>query len=103
MEYVGPILIVAIVGVQYWVTGRFLTELERDNPEKFKEVWPAAESVLAILFPFRFGLLYMIPGTYEYWNLGSVGLRLAKHVKYVTWMLIATILLALGSFVTSIF
>ena len=97
------ILIVAIVGVQYRVTGRFLTELERDNPDKLKEVWTASESVLAILLPFHFGLLYVIPGTYEYWNLGPAGLRLAEQVKFVTWILVALILLAVGTFLTSNF
>ena len=103
MEYVGPNLFVELIVAQYSVTGRFLTELEHDNPDKYKEVWPTSESLLAILFPFRFGLLYVIPGTYEYWNLGPNGLRLAKYVKIVTWILVALILLALGSFVASAF
>ncbi len=103
MEYLGPILFVALVVVQYWVTGRFLTELERDNPDKYKEVWPISESLLAILFPFRFGLLYVIPGTYRHWDLGSNGLRWARQVKVVTWLVVAAILMLLGLFVASIF
>jgi len=103
MEYVVPILIVAVVVALHWVTGRFLTELERDNPEKYKEVWPVSESVLASIFPFRFGLLYIIPGTYEYWELGPEGLRFAKQVKVATWALVALILLALAAFVASVF
>ena len=85
------------------MTGRFLTELERDNPDKYKEVWPVTESLLASIYPVRFGLLYMIPGTYEYWDLGPNGLRLAKQVKVVTWFFVAMILLALGLFVASIY
>lgn len=103
MEYAGPILIVALVIVQHWMTGRFLTELERDNPDKYKEVWPVTESLLAAIYPIRFGLLYMIPSTYEYWDLGPNGLRLAKQVKAFTWFVLAMILLALGFLVASIF
>ena len=102
MEYVGPILFIALVVFQYSVTGRFLTELEHDNPDKYKEVWPTSESLLAILFPFRFGLLYAIPGTYEYWNLGPQGLRLARQLRTATWFLVAAILLALVAFVASV-
>jgi hypothetical protein len=103
MEYTGVILFVALVVVQHWVTGRFLTELESDNPDKYKEVWPASESLLAMLFPFRFGLLYVIPGTYEYWSLGPIGLRLAKQLKVITWFVVAAILVALGLYFASIF
>lgn len=103
MEYVGAILFVILVVAQHWVTGRFLTELESDNPDKYKEVWPVTESLLAIAIPFRFGLLYVIPGTLEFWNLGPNGLRLAKQVKIMTWLVIAAILIPLGILITSIF
>ncbi len=92
MEYAPLAVFVAIVIAQHWVTGRFLAEVERDNPDKYEEIWPRSESLLATLLPFRFGILYVLPGTYEDWNLGPSGSRWAGRVKVVTWLVIFSML-----------
>ncbi len=102
MEYAAVVVIVAIVVAQHWVTGRFLAEVERDNPDKYNEIWPQSESLLAILLPFRFGLLYVMPGTYEYWNLGPTGLRWARRVKVATWLVVFAMLAMLALVVASL-
>ena len=102
IEYAAVVIIVTIVIAQYRVTDRFLAEVERDNPDKYKEIWPQSESLLAILLPFRFGLLYVVSGTYEYWNLGPDGLRWAWRVKVSTWLVVVALLIISSLVVASL-
>ena len=56
---------------------------------------------MAILLPFRFGLLYVIPGTYKFWGLGRNGLEWAARLRVITWFTVAALLIALGLVVAS--
>lgn len=75
---------IAMVFAQFLFTGRFLKFLERDNKPKFDEVWSGSEQVWSYFHPFRIGLLYVLPGTFEYWGLSDEGLRSARHLRLVS-------------------
>lgn len=73
-----------MVFVQFLMTGRFLKYLERDNKSKFDEVWAGSEQVWNYFYPFRIGLLYALPGTFEFWELSDDGLRSARWLRLVS-------------------
>ena len=75
---------IVMVFVQFQVTGQFLKHLERDNKSKFDEVWSGSEQVWSYFYPFRIGLLYALPGTFEFWDLSDDGLRSARRLRLVS-------------------
>jgi hypothetical protein len=77
----------AVLGIaQYWLTGRFMTALHRDDPSTYDLVADPVDVVASTLGPLRFGLLYMVPKTYEYWELGAEGRRLASRLRLVSFL-----------------
>lgn len=83
--YFSILVWIAMVFVQFLATGRFLKHLERDNKPKFDEVWSGSEQVWSYMYPFRIGLLYALPGTFEFWSLSDGGLRSARQLRIVSF------------------
>jgi hypothetical protein len=75
---------VVSVFVQFLVTRQFLDYLERDNKPKFDEVWSGSEPIWSYFYPFRIGLLYALPGTFEVWELSDDGLRSARRLRIIS-------------------
>jgi len=61
-----------------------MAALFKDDPDAYRRVANPVDLVANTLGPLRFGLLYMIPKSYENWSLGSDGLRLAFWLRLVS-------------------
>jgi hypothetical protein len=66
--------------------------LHRDDPSTYESVANPVDLVANMLGPLRFGLLYIIPRTYELWVLSLEGKRLARRLRLVTFCSVVAML-----------
>jgi len=69
--------------------GRFLSLLDRDDPETFAEVATPEEIHLGLsgfyfLGNMKFLLYHIIPKSYEFWQLSSSTTRFADRLRFAT-------------------
>jgi hypothetical protein len=79
------------------MAGHFLRHLEKTDPTRFAEIWAEAGAVLNFFYPIRISLLYVVPRTYELWQLDERGKASARRLRVVTIAFLVLVALTVGA------